>query len=88
MLHLASNVADVYDRVEAYEVCGEELREAYVGLKRLCTVWCFSSTSYRYCDTVSLTQAPAESYSIAMHRCLQTEASCARNVARLRIIGS
>lgn len=38
-LHLAGNAIDVYDRVEAYEVCGEELREAYVGLKRLCKVW-------------------------------------------------
>ena len=25
----------MYDKVEPYEVCGEELREAYVGLKRL-----------------------------------------------------
>lgn len=33
--HLAENLVDMYDRMEPYEVCGEELREAYVGLKRL-----------------------------------------------------
>jgi hypothetical protein len=33
--HLAGNIMNAYDRMEAYEVCGEELREAYVGLKRM-----------------------------------------------------
>jgi hypothetical protein len=35
MMHLAEDIFDIYDRVEPYEVCGEELLEAYVGLKRM-----------------------------------------------------
>jgi hypothetical protein len=32
---LAKEGMEVYERLEAYEVCGHGLREAYVGLKRL-----------------------------------------------------
>jgi hypothetical protein len=45
MMHLAENIVDLYDRVEPYEVCGEDLLEAYVGLKRMRKVReTFSST--------------------------------------------
>jgi hypothetical protein len=36
--HVADEIIRAYDTVETvenYKVCGEELREAYVGLKRL-----------------------------------------------------
>jgi hypothetical protein len=34
-VHLAHEGMEVYERLEAYQVCGHGLREAYVGLKRL-----------------------------------------------------
>lgn len=33
--HALEEAVELYDRVEAYEICGQGLREAYVGLKRL-----------------------------------------------------
>jgi hypothetical protein len=45
MMHHLENLVNVYDRVEAYEVCGEELREAYVGLKRMRQACSFSPPS-------------------------------------------
>lgn len=34
-VHLAQEAIEVTERLEAYEVCGHGLRDAYVGLKRL-----------------------------------------------------
>jgi hypothetical protein len=33
--HVAEEAIEAYDTLEAYKVCGQSLREAYVGLKRI-----------------------------------------------------
>jgi hypothetical protein len=33
--HAAEELIRIYDSIEPYEVCGEELREAYVDTKKL-----------------------------------------------------